>query len=49
MDKFELSESGVAVGEDLMTSILSLDEKFFAKYHKERTPMEFKVKNLILS
>ena len=47
--KDDLAAQGVAIGEDLMVSILSLDEKFFAKYHKEKTPIEFKVKNLILS
>lgn len=47
--KDDLSDRGVAVGEELMTSILSLDEKFFAKYHKEKMPIEFKVKNFILS
>lgn len=47
--KDDLAAQGVAVGEDLMSSILSLDEQFFAKYHKEKVPIEFKIKNLILS
>ena len=47
--KDDLAAQGVAVGEDLMISILSLDENFFAKYYKDKTFIEFKVKNLILS